>query len=510
MASRMPHSSAMSLFKRVNYFKKLPDDLTISTAHGSVLTIIGAVAMMMLFVLELRAFTTVKIDTVIEVDDTVDTMMRINFNVTIDDSPCDYVSVDLTDVTGTYEHNITRHITKVRLSRWRRWIALHPDEGAGMPAYIKPSDEELEQIANERAGKAAKVAAATAAGDVAALAELDAAKARDVHGNPVGEVVPLSQATLAAYVQTHDMVFVNFFAPWCHWCLELEPIWAQAAAKLPELHYGEHVKMASIDCVLHVDFCREMHIRAFPTLVLYSDHSMEQTQLYRSTRSLEAIHEFLEDNAKRHHVEHEQASAALARIASVSHKLEAEHGPEGCMIAGHLLAKKVPGTFHIKLHSPAYSHDSKLINASHVLHHLSFGGVPSREADEALGGGAIMDLGRSLAKGSAFVAESNGRTFVHFHKVVCRLREYLSGVQVGSYAYTMHSAQHEEKAPDSFPSIKFSYDLSPMKVVERESKMPFYHFVTSLCAIIGGFFTLLSFFESSVHYSLETVSKKLS
>jgi hypothetical protein len=31
------------------------------------------------------------------------------------------------------------------------------------------------------------------------------------------------------------------------------------------------------------------------------------------------------------------------------------------------------------------------------------------------------------------------------------------------------------------------------QVVEREKSMPLYHFVTSLCAIIGGFFTIHSF-----------------
>lgn len=335
----MPHGSALSLFRKMNYFKKLPEDLTISTTPGSILTLVGAVAMALLFVLELNAFLSLKLETSIEIDDTIDTMMRINFNVTVDDAPCEYLSVDLTDVTGTYEHNVTRHISKVRLSQWRRWIALHPDEGAGMPAYIQPTAEELAQIAAERAGVGAALAAALAAGadPAVAAAEADGAKALDVHGNPVGEVVALSERSTAAYVQTHEMVFVNFFAPWsappraaprachaprraacaapraaraflggepprlavrtrgravpcerrrrrappgwrgacascgqarahslprlicaappahrrplppvagrCHWCRELEPIWAQAAAKLPELHYGERVKV---------------------------------------------------------------------------------------------------------------------------------------------------------------------------------------------------------------------------------------------------------------------------
>jgi hypothetical protein len=236
------------------------------------------------------------------------------------------------------------------------------------------------------------------------------------------------------------------------------------------------------------------------------------------------------------------------------------------MVAGHVRAKKVPGTLHIKLHSPAYSHDSSLMNSSHVIHHLSFGGAAATEGSEAGGGkgswwgGAIMDMGRSSVRGRPFVTAENGHTFVHFHKVsprqqrhppqpqaaaghgagastaagaraaagvqagsrsagrasrdrssrrvracprriqslaqtdhllclsaplppcpgrpctcwcqvVCRMREYLSGSQVGSYSYTMHTSSHKETS-EGFPSIKFSYDLSPMKVVHTRSSSP--------------------------------------
>lgn len=136
--------------------------------------------------------------------------------------------------------------------------------------------------------------------------------------------------------------------------------------------------MASVDCVAHAAFCAQMHIRAFPTLLLYTDHSMASSLLYRSTRSTEALLEFLEANAQRHHVLH--AEEAGARIRAVASTHTPSHGPEGCMVAGYLLAKKVPGTFHIKLHSPAYSHDAQLMNSSHVIHHLSFGGVPDKGA----------------------------------------------------------------------------------------------------------------------------------
>lgn len=497
----MPHSSAVALMRRLNYFKKLPEDLTISTTSGTVMTIVGVVMMAVLFLLEFRAFLAVKVETAIEVDDTVDTLMRVNFNITVDDAPCEFVSVDLTDATGTYEHNVTRHITKTRLTAWRRHIAIHPEDGAGMPDYVQPDD---------------------------AVPPLEDGAALDRHGNPVGQVVALSEDSLTQYVESHDMVFVNFFAPWCHWCRELEPIWSQTAAKLPDLHYGEHVKVASVDCVEHTDFCRRMNIRAFPTLTLYSDHTMEHALLYRSTRSVEAFLDFLENNAQRHHVSQEAHAAEMAKHAI---PVSVGHGAEGCMVVGHLLVKKVPGTFHVKLHSLRYSHSPELVNASHVVHALSFGGATSDA--NLYTTGAFLGVGASRAENMAFATADAAMSFVHYHKVVSRVREYASGERVGTYTYTMHTSSFAE-TDDRLPSIKFKYDLSPLKVrrpgaprdgehrggrsrrppraqvVERETATPIYHFITSACAIIGGFFTLLSLAESSLHYSIETISKKLS
>jgi hypothetical protein len=37
------------------------------------------------------------------------------------------------------------------------------------------------------------------------------------------------------------------------------------------------------------------------------------------------------------------------------------------------------------------------------------------------------------------------------------------------------------------------YDFSPFMVEVEESSMPFSHFLTSVCAIIGGVFTVLLF-----------------
>lgn len=46
------------------------------------------------------------------------------------------------------------------------------------------------------------------------------------------------------------------------------------------------------------------------------------------------------------------------------------------------------------------------------------------------------------------------------------------------------------------------YDLSPITVQYTEIKQSLPHFLTSLCAIVGGVFTVFSLVDSAVHHVL--------
>ena len=41
------------------------------------------------------------------------------------------------------------------------------------------------------------------------------------------------------------------------------------------------------------------------------------------------------------------------------------------------------------------------------------------------------------------------------------------------------------------PEARFSYDLSPMAVVIKKKGKHWYEFVTSMCALVGGTFTVV-------------------
>ena len=43
------------------------------------------------------------------------------------------------------------------------------------------------------------------------------------------------------------------------------------------------------------------------------------------------------------------------------------HGPEGCLIAGHLNVRKVPGTLRLLLHTGTQDHEHTMINSSHLV-----------------------------------------------------------------------------------------------------------------------------------------------
>ena len=65
----------------------------------------------------------------------------------------------------------------------------------------------------------------------------------------------------------------------------------------------------------------------------------------------------------------------------------------------------------------------------------------------------------------------------------------------------MHS--HTYTNPHDIPMAKFSYQLSPMQVVVKEEKKAFYHFITTVCAIVGGVFTIAGILDSAVYTAVK-------
>jgi len=57
---------------------------------------------------------------------------------------------------------------------------------------------------------------------------------------------------------------IDFYAPWCKHCKDLEPIWKAVAKDLKMK--GSTVNVAKVDCVLNPSAAKENNVRGFPTI----------------------------------------------------------------------------------------------------------------------------------------------------------------------------------------------------------------------------------------------------
>ncbi|EJK56084.1 hypothetical protein THAOC_24094 [Thalassiosira oceanica] len=126
--------SAMS---SVDFYRRVPKDLTegedpTNQAHSNdgrgkqsgsqkshlswaLMSICAISVMGILFLSETLAFARTTMRTAIALDENDQPQIRLNFNITLMDLHCDYVSVDVWDTLGTNRQNVTKNIEKWQL-----------------------------------------------------------------------------------------------------------------------------------------------------------------------------------------------------------------------------------------------------------------------------------------------------------------------------------------------------------------------------------------------------------
>jgi len=471
----------MDKLASVHFFRRVPKDMTESTAHGGVVSIVGAVLMVLLFLNELSSYMTIDTSSKIVMDQNTGRQWAIEFNVTMAHIPCKYASVDIADLHGMVQHNLTLNI--------ERW---HVDEN--FEPYV-------EHVATER-----KVE----------YEEIDHPEFDHEDENPVQE---LKTDLWNDQMHQFPVVMVNFHAPWCMWCRRLAPVWEHAALKSAE-KFGDEVMFGKVDCTHRdaVQICRDNRIMAFPTIRVYKDGKTISHQDYDGDRSVDALVNYVQHQRWATDEEFNKQQMAKAEIAKVtSPESFTGERARGCRINGHVTIGRAPGSMRITPADPGSSFLNDKINVSHLVHHLSFGDVKAAHTKHGVKHGslhpekahyALEGAKFSALSGSVHVTHQNV-TQEHYLKVV-RTEVRRNGVQLplsASYQYTVTNAQFAE-AQES-PSAKFSFDLSPMQVMVMEETRSFGHFITSVCAIIGGVFTMIGIFDSVLHHSVRAIEHKM-
>jgi len=189
---------------------------------------------------------------------------------------------------------------------------------------------------------------------------------------------------------------------------------------------------------------------------------------------------------------------------------------EGCIVTGSAKVNKVAGNMHIALGASHHHRQGKHVhqfapsqvlyyNASHVINHLSFGpAFPGRP-------NPLDGVIKRTEKGPAH--------FQYFIKIVPTQYEEESAGEIGESIetfqfsvteHTRHIAIHNGRIDTrQLPGVFFIYEISPFMVrVVKTHGMPFSSFLTSLCAIIGGVFTVSGLVSSVLYHGNRAIRRR--
>lgn len=441
-------------------YRKVPKDLTEGSVLGGLVTAISVLALFVLTIAELRSLLQVTTHTEILVDTSDNPKFRINVNLTVFGLSCEYLSVDLKNAMGLFREDLeTSTLHRFALDGKGTW------KGS---AVQKPALQ---------------------------LHNYDIPQgSRDHYGNERHAIELGSKQEFDQALEEHEVLLVDFHSPRCIHCVHFAPTYELAAVKLNSTvqattrKYG--VRLATLDCLQHIDLCRAHHIQAFPTVRVYRstkqqppkqegwffNRAQEQQsvyEVYRGPREVDSIVAFATRALEEVMRTKQQQDPAAPATAIEDDEHSTVHAA-GCRVEGFLDVARVPGSLIIRPHEADESHvyDLNLVNCDHRIDHLSFGPQPPPQQQQ----------------GKVFKSAEHGAAHVHFVQVVSRKQVLLSGLPAqDTYEFAMTSDTFKEQ--DALPHVEIMFEMSPMQIQVSERRTNWVQGITAMMALIGGVFS---------------------
>uniref|UniRef100_A0A8D3CIJ6 protein disulfide-isomerase n=1 Tax=Scophthalmus maximus TaxID=52904 RepID=A0A8D3CIJ6_SCOMX len=87
----------------------------------------------------------------------------------------------------------------------------------------------------------------------------------------------------------NDIWLIEFYAPWCSFCKQLEPVWHQIGSELKSL--GSPVNVGKSDATANTGLAKEFKVRGYPAILMWKKN---MKYVYSGRRSKDGIMEFTE------------------------------------------------------------------------------------------------------------------------------------------------------------------------------------------------------------------------
>lgn len=99
------------------------------------------------------------------------------------------------------------------------------------------------------------------------------------------DVLEFTDADFESKVTGHDLILVEFFAPWCGHCKKLAPEYEKAATALKA--NDPPVSLAKVDCTANTEVCGKYGVSGYPTLKIFKGGEMVED--YQGPRESDGI-----------------------------------------------------------------------------------------------------------------------------------------------------------------------------------------------------------------------------
>lgn len=287
------------IFKNMDYYRKIPQDLTVSTSHGFMLSFCSIFILLMLFYAETASFLSPTVRSSAVIDTNTDHTMRITFNITLQAIGCDFATINTFDVLGSRHFNVSQNIKKYTTD----------DKGNYLGKHRGMRDDFLD--------RSIKYDSKFTPEDIHQLHE-------------DGEhAVPMTASEIDGWLASHSYTLVNYYAPWCSHCVKLAPAYEALAEKVNDEQLD--VSIVKIDCEKYHDYCMTQRVHGFPTLRLFKENTLLPPD-YNLDRTVESMFRFLK--TKVFGVDTEQVRERQIKNAE-KHKLN-----YGCQLVGHMIVNR--------------------------------------------------------------------------------------------------------------------------------------------------------------------------